>query len=150
MIFPALTPTVKTPSFILEAAVATSWAISSRGSAYAHRVQFRLALGTACVVATNWPLDLVEELRNAEQRRVTSRQRMDTLFANLAMYRIYLDERTPHLAWPNILDFARTHNIPVRDAAHLELSLRLNLPLATSDAALTQVAIAAGVSIFTP
>ncbi len=150
MIFPPLTPTAAPPLFVFDAPVAASWAIPPRGSAYTHRVQLRLAFGAVAIVATNWPLDLTEELLAAENRGQTIRRRIDGLFANLATYRIHLDERAPHLAWPVILDLARAHNLSVRDAAHLELALRLNLPLATTDSALTRAAAAAGVPLFTP
>jgi predicted nucleic acid-binding protein len=66
------------------------------------------------------------------------------------LVRIYLDADGPHRAWPEVLDLARSHGITVRDAADLDLALRLNLPLATSDPQLTQAAGAAGVPIFTP
>jgi predicted nucleic acid-binding protein len=149
MIFPALTPTA-TPSFVLDASVAAAWAIPLRGDAYTHRVEFRLATGTACIVSTNWPLDVAEELRAAVGRSETTQSRVDTRLADLSAYRIYLDTLAPHLAWPEILDLARAHNISVSDTAYLELSLRLNLPLATTDATLLRVAPVAGVPLFTP
>lgn len=138
------------PTFVLDVSVAVTWGTPRRSTPYSHRVRLRLALGVAAVVATNWPLALTEELLMVESQGRTNRQRSDTLLASLASYRIYLDERAPHLAWPEVLDLARVHNLPVRDAASLELSLRLNLPLATADAALGRAAGAAGVPIFTP
>lgn len=149
MIFPALTPTAA-PSFVLDASVAAAWGIPLRGNAYTYRVEFRLAMRIACVVATNWPLDVAEELRAAAGRGETTQLRVDGQLARLSLYRIYLDPQAPHRAWPEILDRARTHNISVRDAAYLELALRTNLPLATTDPTLTRAATAAGVPIFTP
>ncbi len=106
--------------------------------------------GVAAVIATNWPLDLADELRVAKARGDITRQRVDIFLANLATYRIYLDDRAPRLAWPEILDLARADNVSVRDAAYLELALRTHLPLATIDATLLRAAPAAGVSVFTP
>lgn len=50
----------------------------------------------------------------------------------------------------HVLALARTHALPVSRAAYLELAARRGLPLATTDAALTRAAAAAGVSLFTP
>jgi predicted nucleic acid-binding protein len=149
MIFRVLTPAAPL-SFVIDASVAAAWAIPLRGNVYTHRVELRLATGSACAVATNWPLDVAEELRAAVGRGETTQPRVDAQLARLSLYRIYLDPETPHRAWPDILDLARAHNITVREAAHLELALQLNLPLATTDATLLRVATAAGVSIFTP
>jgi predicted nucleic acid-binding protein len=121
-----------------------------RYTVYAHSVQSRLAFGADAIVATNWPLELLDELLTAVNRGETTHQRVDVILANLSLYRIYLDPEAPHRAWPEVLALARTHNISVRDAAYLELALRLNLPLATTDATLLRVAVAAGVPIFTP
>ncbi len=41
-------------------------------------------------------------------------------------------------------------NLSVQDAAYLELALRLDLPLATTDLTLTGSAASAGVPIYTP
>ena len=138
------------PLFVLDVSVVAAWILPRRYTLYTHRVQSRLALGAVAVVTTNWPLDLADELRAAEVRGDITRRRVDTFLTGLAAYRIDLDERAPYLAWPEVLDLARIHNISVRDAASLELALRLNLPLATTDATLLRVAPAAGVLVFTP
>ena len=150
MNFPTDIPASSPPSFVLDVSVGASRGVPTRYTLYAHRVQSRLAFGGATIIATNWPLDLTEELLSAESQGQTNRRRIDTLLASLATYRIYLDTESPHRAWPDVLDLARAHHIPVRDAAYLELALRKNLPLATIEPSLIGAANAAGVSIFTP
>ncbi len=150
MNFPTDIPISSPPAFVLDLSVAASWGIPMRYTVYTHSVQSRLAFGVAAIISTNWPLDLLAELLAAVDRGETTHQRVDTVLANLSTYRIYLDSEAPHRAWPEVLALARTHNISVRDAAYLELALRLNLPLATTDATLLRVAAAAGVPIFTP
>jgi predicted nucleic acid-binding protein len=137
-------------SFVLDVSVAATWAIPPRYTVYTHRVQSRLAAGVAAVVATNWPLELVDELHEAACRGETTRQRIDRILAGLSSYRISVDPRAPTLAWPELMDLAGAHPISVRDAAYLELALRLSLPLATTDATLIRAAAAAGVPNFTP
>ncbi|MCI0699575.1 MAG: type II toxin-antitoxin system VapC family toxin [Planctomycetia bacterium] len=150
MNFPTVTLPNSPPSFVLDVSVAASWGIPMRYTVYTHRVQSRLASGTVTIIATNWPLDLVDELLVAVNRGETTPQRADALLANLSAYRIYLDPQGPFQAWPDVLNLARTHNLSVHQAASLELALRLNLSLATTDATLTLVANASGISIFTP
>lgn len=150
MNFPTDIPASSPPLFVLDVSVGVSWGVATRYTVYTHRVQSRLAFGRATIIATNWPLALTEELLAAENQGQTTQRRIDTLLATLGTYRIYLDTEAPHRAWPDVLDLVRTHNIPVRDAAYLELALRLNLPLATTDATLTRVAGTVSVPIFTP
>jgi predicted nucleic acid-binding protein len=150
MNFPTDIPASAPPSFVLDVSVGASWGIPMRYTVYAHSVQSRLAFGADAIVATNWPLDLLDELLAAVNRGERTHRRADAVLANLPTYRIYLDSESPHRAWPEALDLARTYGISARDAACLELCLRRNLPLATTDAAFAARASAAGVPIFTP
>jgi predicted nucleic acid-binding protein len=150
MIFPTVIPANAPPLFVLDVSVASSWGIPMLYTVYTHRVQSRLASGVAALIATNWPVDLVDELLSAVSRGQMTRQRADAVLASLSVYRIYLDLEGPYRAWPEVVDLARTHTSSARAAAYLELALRLNLPLATTDATLSRAASAAGVSIFTP
>lgn len=150
MIFPTDIPASAPPSFVLDVSVGASWGVPTRYTLYAHRVQSRLAFGADAIVATNWPLDVIDELLSAVRRNETTQQRVDALLARLHPYRIYLDAHGPSRAWPEALNLAHTHGLSVRDAAHLELALRMNLPLATIDPSLTSAALTTGVPIFTP
>jgi predicted nucleic acid-binding protein len=150
MIFPTRIPPGAPPAFVLDVSVAAAWGIPPRYSVYAHRVRFRLVTGTPALVATNWPLDLADELHTAVGRGETTRQRVDGALAVLSTYQLYLDDQGPSRAWPQVLNLARAHSLPVREAAQLDLALRHNLPLATADATLLRVATVAGVSVFTP
>jgi predicted nucleic acid-binding protein len=150
MIFPTAIAPNYPPVFVLDVSVAASWGIPPQYALYTHRVQFRLAAGTAAIVTANWPVDFADELLAATNRGETTQRRVDNLLAGLIFYHIYLDPNTPNRAWPEILDLARRHAISVRNAAYLELAIRLNLPLATTDASLTQATATAGVPIFTP
>ncbi|MDY3560284.1 hypothetical protein R5W23_001513 [Gemmata sp. JC673] len=150
MIFPTSAPASAPPAFVLHTSVAADWGIPARYTVYSHRVRFRLAAGTAAVVATSWPLELAEELLAAVRRNDTNWLRTDGVFVALPAYRIYLDERAPHLAWPEVLDLARTYGLPVHEAASLELAVRTALPLATTSPALLSAAASAAVPVFTP
>ncbi len=143
-------PTGSPPAFVLDVSLGAAWGIPTRYTVYAHSVQSRLAFGSGAVVATNWPLDVFDELLSAVGRGETTHPRLDTTLVNLSRYPIYLAPDAPYRASPEVLHLARTYGIPARDAASLDLALRLNLPLATIDPALSRAAGAAGVPIFTP
>lgn len=48
------------------------------------------------------------------------------------------------------LALATRYQLSSYDAAYLELAMRLHLPVATSDGALRDASVAAGVGVFTP
>ena len=137
------------PSFVLDVSVAAPWAAHSLATIYTDRVLLKLT-SAVVVVPASWPLDLVDRLLPALVRGTVTEQRIEQLFLMLAALQIYVDDEGPFRVWPAMLDLARAHALSVRDAAYLELALRTNLPLATTDATLTRAANAAGVSIFTP
>jgi predicted nucleic acid-binding protein len=150
MNFQTVIPPNAPPSFVLDVSVARAWAVPQQYTVYAHRVQSRLAFGSVALIATNWPLDLVDALLATVNSGATTRQRADVALANLSAYQIYLDPEGPFRSRPETLDLARAHNVSAREAAHLELALRMSLPLATIDPILSRAASAAGVPIFTP
>ncbi|MFO0825423.1 MAG: type II toxin-antitoxin system VapC family toxin [Gemmataceae bacterium] len=89
-------------------------------------------------------------LRIGQNQGLKTTADIDRFFFNIEAFPIHLEEDTQARAWPDILTLARAHSLTVYNAAYLELSLRLKLPLATIDATLSHAAHASGVSIFTP
>lgn len=102
------------------------------------------------VVPTLWSRHLAEVVLGYERAGRITPTKAEQCFDGMYSFQITIDPETPALAWTDILDLARAHSISIDDAAYLELCLRLNLPLATTDATLTRAASAAGVPIFTP
>jgi predicted nucleic acid-binding protein len=93
---------------------------------------------------------LTELVLRWERRGRVTPQGAQRCFDWIYPFQVVLDSETPALAWTAILDLARARSVSVDDAAYLELALRLNLPLATTDATLSRAASAAGVLVFTP
>ncbi|MBN9119061.1 MAG: type II toxin-antitoxin system VapC family toxin [Planctomycetes bacterium] len=104
----------------------------------------------ASAVPTLWSVHLTELVLNWERAGRVTAQGAERCFDWIYHFQVFIDPETPARAWTDILDLARAHSVSVDDAAYLELSLRLNLPLATTDATLLGVAPAAGVPTFTP
>lgn len=151
MTSPPLFPNARgQPGFVLTVSVGLVWVLRNRTpTAYPYDVVGAL-IRTAAIVPESWMVDLADAVVEAEQQGLITSAQATAHLAVLSAYPIFIDHKTHSLAWSDILALARRHGISARDAAYLELALRLNLPLATTDATLIRVAGAAGVSIFTP
>ncbi|WP_439625810.1 type II toxin-antitoxin system VapC family toxin [Gemmata sp.] len=135
--------------FVLDASVTSRWCLTAQATTYTSRVLGRVVALKPCV-PVSWSLHLADTLRVAETQRLVTAAEVDLFLSQLVALPIFLDDETPARAWPEILALARTHLIPVYDAAYLELAVRVRLPLATIDAALARAAAAAGVPLFAP
>jgi predicted nucleic acid-binding protein len=140
---------VGTPSYVMHVTVTLGWIVSGLGTPYTRQLLF--AISTAIpVVPESWIRHVAEGLLRAERQGLFPAAQAAPKLATLRNYPILFDDETDAHAWSDTLDLARAHNLPVADAAYLELALRLKLPLATADAALTRAATSAGAPTFTP
>jgi predicted nucleic acid-binding protein len=116
---------------------------------YSNDVMRRMVTVVAAVPSV-WSLQLAQLLRTRERAKQATPAQVDRYLATLYGFEVLIDDQTSARAWGFVLPFARRHNVSVYDAAYLELALRLQLPLATTDATLLRHAAAAGVPIYTP
>jgi predicted nucleic acid-binding protein len=93
-----------------------------------------------------WWLEMTNILRTACKRRAVTMSEAQGLISVLAGLPIVV-EATPARA-SELFALAIRHDLSSYDAAYLELALRLQLPIATQDAALREAALAAGVGVF--
>lgn len=90
-----------------------------------------------------WPIEALNGLLTAERRK-----RIDTPRRHrLAELPIAIDGETASRLWHPTAQLAEDHGLTACDATYLELALRLNLPLATSDRPLIAAAQAAGIPL---
>lgn len=137
------------PAFVLDVSVTLGWIITTPPNWYANRV-LSAVLTRKPVVPMSWIPHVAGALSGAEQRGLITPAETTAKLPTLRGYPILFDDETDARMWGDILDLARVHNLSLFDAAHLELALRLNLPLATTDAVLSHAGTTAGVSLFTP
>lgn len=140
---------VGTPQFVLDVSVPLTWLVTQRGTAYTIGVLGRMALSTV-VVPGLWPLTMAGAVLDAERRGLKTEAEVNRFLAGFAHFRVLVDGQHPVHAWNDVLSLARARHVTVPNATYLELALRLTLPLATIDRALTRAAAAAGVPLFTP
>jgi len=116
---------------------------------YTTAVLCRMPL-TVPAVPTCWSCQIAEAFLAAELRGAGTRAQVDYFLGGLHSFQFSIDGAMSARAWSHILPLARTHSLSVSDAAYLELALRQNLPLATTNANLTRAAVSVGVMPFTP
>ena len=137
------------PAFVLHPSVIHGWFDPTLASRYTSEVLHSL-ISMPAIVTASWSLELAEWLRDLEVRGRETQSRIESFLRRLYPLPISVDRLTYTRAWGPILTHARSHSVPIYDAAYLELALRLDLPLATTDAALTRSAGSAGIPIYTP
>jgi predicted nucleic acid-binding protein len=133
-------------SFVLDSSAALSWCFADERTPAAMELLDRTAEQGAVTTAL-WPLEVVNGLLTAERRgRVdpASRERLVGFLRNLP---ITLDGETAAQSWDATLRLAERFRLTLHDAAYLEASLRLALPLATLDLALREAGAQLGVEL---
>ena len=133
-------------AFVLDCSAAVAFLFEDEASPAADALLDRLKEDSAAVPAL-WRLELGNVLAGAERAgRISESQ----LIAYLELVRelpIVTDTATDERALREVLALARKEGLTTYDAAYLELSLRLNVPLATKDASLVSAAQRLGVDI---
>ena len=102
------------------------------------------------VVPSLWHLEVASVLRNAERRGRCDRILADAMIEQLEMLPIEVDRLTDLQAWRETRVLSRRHGLTPYDAAYLELTLRLGLPLASGDSDLVATARELNVVVLTP
>lgn len=129
--------------FVLDASIATSWALSDENEPAATDALIR-AESDMCIVPALWWFELRNSMLMAERRkRLTSADTVKFLrdTADLLITEDFSPDET------NLLKLARAYNLTVYDAAYLELARRLSVPLATLDQPLVRAARLEKVSV---
>ncbi len=133
-------------TFVLDNSVALAWCFADERSpaiiALLHRVT-----ETGAHAPQLWSIEALNSLLSAERRhRITTAER-HALLSRLRDLRITVDVETSDRVWRETAQLAAAHGLTAYDATYLELALRLALPLATRDVALTQAARQSGVEL---
>jgi predicted nucleic acid-binding protein len=136
-------------AFVLDASVAISWCFPgdpTEDTPYSRRVLSELAVNDA-IVPEIWAFEIANSIFVAysKRKRITEQQIHEYLELLKALP---IRVETQDL-WANVdlESRARRRNLTAYDAAYLDLALRTNLVLATSDGPLRQAAIAEGIAL---
>jgi predicted nucleic acid-binding protein len=132
--------------FVLDNSVSCGWFLDNQASDYTEAIARRLEDDHATVPPL-WELELTNVLRSACLKQRLHAQAAQQTLARIASLPITID-RQPVPA-REILALALRFGLSSYDAVYLELALRLQLPLATTDDALRDAALASGVGVVT-
>lgn len=130
-------------TFVVDASVVVAWAFADEQHAVAEAALERLDTEDAIAPALWW-----FEVRNAliagERRGRIEVAGTSRFLQRLTRLPIMID-RTPDE--PALLDLARRYRLTAYDAAYLELAMRLDIHLATTDQDLVRAAPQAGIGL---
>jgi predicted nucleic acid-binding protein len=138
-------------AFILDASVAISWCFPgdpTEDTPYSRRVLKELVANDA-MVPEIWAFEIANSIFvSFSKRKRISEQQITEYLSLLKALPIRVE---PQTLWSNIdlESLARRRNLAAYDAAYLDLALRTNRALATSDEPLQQAAIAEGIPVLT-
>jgi predicted nucleic acid-binding protein len=133
-------------SLVLDASITLCWCFEEEATSATDQLLERLQSESAAVPMF-WYLEVANVLAVAERRRRITAADMAEFIELLETLMIDLDHETPARAFTRVLDLARSQRLTAYDAAYLELSMRLGIPLATKDAALGGAAMRLGVTV---
>lgn len=130
--------------FVLDNSVVCGWFVGNQKTAYSDAVAARL-MDDRAIAPALWQLEFANVLRTLCKRGGLNAQGAREVVDQVEALPIDIDRQTPGPA--AILTLALRYDLSSYDAAYLELALRLQLPVATQDAALSEAAWAAGVGV---
>ncbi|MCL1860524.1 MAG: type II toxin-antitoxin system VapC family toxin [Proteobacteria bacterium] len=131
-------------AFVLDNSVVCGWILKNQSSDYSTAIARRLERERA-VAPPLLRLEIVNVLRTACKRQIMIASQAQELLAQLSRLPVEINPNSPEPGL--LLGLALRFDLTVYDAAYLELALRMQLPIATQDAALAEAARIAGVGV---
>jgi len=135
--------------FVVDTSVVMSWCFEDEGNGYAETVLESLESAEAIAPAI-WPLEVGGMCCLAERKKRLGQAASVRFLSLLGALPITVEQEPSERMLKEILSLARTLGLSTYDASYLDLAMRLDLPLATLDAALANAAKKSGVQIYRP
>ncbi|MFM8455095.1 MAG: type II toxin-antitoxin system VapC family toxin [Gammaproteobacteria bacterium] len=132
--------------FVLDASVALAWCFADESTEATNQLLEAVLMHKAHV-PNLFHLEISNIILNAVRRNRISYARMTKYIELLNKLDLQIDSETSNRAFHEILQLSYSHGLTTYDAAYLELSLRLGLPLASRDKVLCKVAKNLGVAL---
>ena len=126
-------------AFVLDCSVTLAWLFPDEATEATDHLRDSLVEGRAFAPAL-WPIEVANVLLVATRRGRVDSEEWEQLYAHLEALPIEIDPVSTSHVWGKTLQLANAHRLSVDDAMYLELALRMRLPLATLDRALSKAA----------
>ncbi len=133
-------------TFVLDCSLAMAWVFPDEATETTDRLLDALTDGRAFVPAL-WPVEVASVLLVATRRRRIAETDWPRIRRNLDALPIRIDPAATSRIWDEVLEAAHAYRLSVYDSMYLELAIRMQLPLATLDAALAAAGRAAGLEV---
>ena len=130
--------------FVLDCSVVLAWCLPDEQSDYAAQT-LDLLLDQQAIVPPLWHLEVMNVLLMAQRRNRLEKDKISNILQTLSNLNISTDKKHIEINEPNFISFAVKHQITSYDAAYLYLAKRENIPLATLDKKMKQIAQNLGV-----
>jgi predicted nucleic acid-binding protein len=130
--------------FVLDNSVVCGWFLENQTTPYSEAILNRLNEDKAFAPAL-WELELANVLRTACVRQRLTAEAAQRVVGHLVSLPIEVDRKAVPAS--ELLSLSLRFGITSYDAAYLELALRLQLSVATSDGPLRAAALASGVGL---
>lgn len=125
--------------FVLDCSVVLAWCLPDEQSDYAAQT-LDLLLDQQAIVPPLWHLEVMNVLLMAQRRNRLEKDKISNILQTLSNLNISTDKKHIEINEPNFISFAVKHQITSYDAAYLYLARRENIPLATLDKKMKQIA----------
>jgi len=132
--------------YVLDCSVVIAWIFRDEATAQTEILRELLADSVAIVPAI-WHLEVTNTLVVSARRGRIQLTEIPPLLALLESLPIEVDPQTSLRAFGETFKLAQNYQLSAYDAAYLELAMRQNLPLATLDNRLQEVAKRCGVEL---
>jgi predicted nucleic acid-binding protein len=131
---------------VADASSSLDWFLENPRSAVTERT-FRAARKSLLVVPQLWLLETRNALLKLARQGVITESEADEIRVELRLIAKRIDPANDEETADRISELAKAHMMTVYDAAYVELAWRLNLPIASADAAIRAAARALGIKL---
>lgn len=138
-----------TGSFVADASVAIGWVHPAQATRETAAMLDAIADGATLEVPALWSLEVANALIVLVRRRKLTADEREAGLGWFRGLRVRVDHEMSALAFGRLSELAVTYQLPVYDAAYLELAMRRRLMLGCKDGPLRSAAAHAGVQLWT-
>lgn len=131
--------------FVADSSVGVAWGSDSQSDTGTQQLKAAAISGTSVVVPVLWALEVANSFLMLLRRKRITRSEWSQACQGIAQIRVVLDDEAPVLAFTRVSELAEQYTLTTYDATYLELAIRLGIPLATRDTALSKAARKCGV-----
>ena len=130
--------------FVLDCSVALAWCMPDENDTYADDV-LDLLINQQAIVPSLWHLEVMNVLLMAQRNKRPGADEIPVILQTLAQLNISTDKKQINVNNTDFITFAQHHQITSYDASYLYLAKREQIPIATLDKKMKNVASSLGV-----